>query len=377
MYEHIDTLEKLNSKDSLKEKLIAAHASLQDKFPFVARIAVTLYDRETGMLKTYLHSSGDDNPLNHYEAPLAEAHSLKNILEQGKPRVINNLLTFEHDNKEHSQRIGRQGYAASYTMPMFQKGEFVGFLFFNSYEPDVFTSKVLSELDVFGHLISLLVINEISSIDVINAAIRTSTQMAHARDPETGSHLDRMSRYSRLIAKQLADKYDLDDDYIESVFMFAPLHDIGKIAIPDQILLKPGRLNDAEMQKMREHARRGRELIDNMIANFDLSSLNNIDILRNIAEYHHECVNGTGYPEGLADGQIPLEAKIVAVSDIFDALTTRRCYKEAWSNDQAFALLQKLAGKELDKDCVDALIKCRADIEKIQAQFKEDAFGVC
>lgn len=376
MFEHIDALEKLNSAASLKEKIVTAHAYLQDKFPFIARIAITLYDRETNLLKTFIHSSGEDNPLEHYQASMGQAKSLQAILDSGRPRVINNLLTFEHQNQEHSQRIGRQGYAASYTLPMFEKGEFVGFLFFNSYERDVFTEKVLTELDIFGHLISLLVINEESSIKVIHAAIRTSTQMAHVRDPETGSHLDRMSRYSRLIAKKLAEKYDLDDEYIEHVFMFSPLHDIGKVAIPDEILLKPGRLTDEEMQIMQEHARKGRELIDNMIENFELSNVNNISILKNIAEYHHECLNGCGYPEGLKGQEIPLEARIVAVSDIFDALTTKRCYKDAWTNDDAFATLQQLAGEELDADCVDALIECRPEIEKIQTQFKEDFYGL-
>ncbi len=376
MSEHIDALDTLNSQASLKEKIVSTHEILKKKLPFIARISITLYDPETEILKTFLHSSGDDNPLEHYQSSLSESHSLKKLLEKAQPRVINNLLTFEQNGKEHSKRIGRQGYAASYTMPIFQKGNFTGFLFFNSYETDVFTEKVLTELDVFGHLISLLVINEVSSIKVINAAVRTSTQMAHVRDPETGSHLDRMSRYSRLIAQKLANKYDLNDDYIEHVFMFAPLHDIGKIAIPDDILLKPDSLNAEEMQKMQEHARKGRELIDNMIENFDLSSIENIEMLKNIAEYHHESVNGTGYPDGLKGDEIPLEARIVAVSDIFDALTSKRCYKDAWSNEQAIELLQKLAGETLDKDCVDALLACEKEIEDIQFQFKEDVFGL-
>jgi len=183
-----------------------------------------------------------------------------------------------------------------------------------------------------------------------------------------------MSCYSRLIAKALVDKHDLDDEYIEHVFMFAPLHDIGKIAIPDSILMKPAQLDDDESQIMRTHSKKGREMINEIINNFGLDSINQLNILRNIAEYHHEAVNGTGYPYGKTSKDIPLEARIVAVADVFDALTSRRPYKEAWSNDEAFASLQQLADQKLDHDCVKALIEHREEVEQIQQRFKEDYY---
>ena len=375
MTDHNDTLESLNHHLPLKEKLVFAHETIKENCPFIARIAIAIYDPETRILKTYLHSSGDDNPLEHYQALIDDAPSLKNILLQGKPRVINNLLTFENGENEHTQRIGRQGYAASYTLPMFDNGDFVGFIFFNSYETDVFTDKVLRELDLFGHMFALMVINEISVVNTLTAAIKTSGSLTNMRDPETGSHLDRMSRYCRMIARTLADKHQLDDDYIEHIFMFAPLHDIGKIAIPDNILLKPAQLEPEETEIMRQHTRLGRKMIDDMIMNFNLESVQHIEILRNIAEYHHEAVNGTGYPEGKKGEEIPFEARIVAVADVFDALTSRRVYKEAWSNDKAFAALQEMVDTKLDRDCVEALIQNLEGIELIQKQFKEDQFG--
>jgi HD-GYP domain-containing protein (c-di-GMP phosphodiesterase class II) len=209
----------------------------------------------------------------------------------------------------------------------------------------------------------------------MGAALKTTNNFTHLRDPETGSHLDRMSRYSRIIAQSLADKYDLDDEYIEHIFMFSPLHDIGKIAIPDNILLKPGPLDDAERMIMNTHARKGREMIDDIILNFGLDGISNIDVLKNIAESHHEAVNGSGYPAGKAHEEIPLEARIVAVADVFDALTSSRPYKEAWSNDKSFEMLTQLAGEKLDIDCVNALINNRVEVEKIQHQFNEDLYG--
>ena len=374
-YSHKDTLSFLNQKGSLKNKLVSAHKVVQKNLPFIARIAIALYDPGTKLLKTYLHSSGEDNPLEHYQTLIDNAPSLKQILDKGKPRVINNMLTFEDSDKKHIQRLGRQGYAASYTLPLFNNGDFFGFLFFNSYETDVFTEKALEELDLHGHMLALMVINELSSIQVLSAAIKTTSHITHHRDPETGSHLDRMSRYSRLIAQALAEKYDLDDSYIEQIYMFSPLHDIGKIAIPDYILLKNGKLTYDEMEIMKTHSQKGKEIINELIQNFGMDNISHANILRNIATYHHETINGTGYPEGRSGDDIPLEARIVAVADIFDALTSKRPYKEAWSNDDAFTALNEMAGEKLDQDCVDALYTHREEVEEIQNQFKESLFS--
>lgn len=375
MSEHHDTLEELNKHIPLREKLITAHQSLKNQFPFIVRIAIALYEPETGILKTYVHSSGNDNPLENYQSSLDDAPSLKAILQKGLPRVINNMVTFENGTSEHTSRIGRQGYAASYTLPMFNDGEFVGFIFFNSDEKDVFTENVLQQVDIYAHMISLMVINEITTLRTLTAAVNTTGKLTHLRDPETGSHIDRMSRYSRLIASALADKYQLDDVYIEHIFMFSPLHDIGKIAIPDKILLKPGKLDEKEAVVMKTHAIKGREIIDEILQNFGFEHIQHMDVLRNIAEFHHEAVNGSGYPSGKKGDEIPLEAKIVAVADVFDALTSVRPYKEAWDNEKAIAKLQQLAGETLDHDCVNALIDNMEQVEKIQQQFRENIYG--
>lgn len=375
MTRHHDVLEGLHKKITLREKLIATHKSINELFPFIARIAITIYDPETNVLKTYLHSSGEDSPLDNYQAVLDDAPSLKAILKEGLPRVINNMLTFEEGRNEHTTRIGRQGYAASYTLPMFNEGQFFGFMFFNANEKDVFSKNVLRQLDIYSHMISLMVLNELTSIKTLTAAVKTTGQITHVRDSETGSHLDRMSRYSRLIATALAEKYALNDTYIEHIFMFSPLHDIGKIAIPDNILLKPGALDNSEKLQMKTHSIKGREMIDDLLQNFGFENVDYMTVLRNIAEFHHEAIDGSGYPSGIKGDNIPLEARIVAVADVFDALTSKRSYKEAWSNEKAIEELKRMVGEKLDEDCVNALLDNMDKVVVIQQKFSQNDYG--
>ena len=370
-FSHRDKLDFLNDNMSLRGKVVAAHDVVRRRFDFIARIALTLYDSETGMLKAYMHSGPQGDPLEHYQALLDSAPSLKEILRRRRPRVINNLVTIQDQSHEHTRRIGRHGYTSSYTLPMFNNGDFIGFLFLNSREANVFTEDVLEQLDIYCHLIALMVTSEIAAVHTLAAMVKATGHITHHRDPETGSHLDRMSRFSLLIANALSEKHDLDDDYIQHVFMFSPLHDIGKIGIPDNILLKPGKLSEEEMVVMKTHAEKGREMIDDLLVSFGLENVAHVDILRNIASYHHESVNGSGYPDSRSGEDIPLEARIVAVADVFDALTSRRSYKEAWTNEEAFVTLQQLAGDKLDQDCVDALFAHQEQVEDIQRRFKE------
>jgi HD-GYP domain-containing protein (c-di-GMP phosphodiesterase class II) len=126
---------------------------------------------------------------------------------------------------------------------------------------------------------------------------------------------------------------------------------------------------------MRTHANRGQAILDDLLTNFGIEMLVDAEIVRNIVLYHHERVDGRGYPYGLAGESIPLEARIVAVADVFDALTSRRPYKEAYANDVAFTMIGQLAGTHLDADCVRALVESREGVEEIQAQFREDSVG--
>lgn len=372
MYTHQDNLTGIGRNISLGEKLTLVHDTLKTDFPFISRIAAALYDDKTDMLKTFVYSSIEDSPLVHYQAKLSKSSSLLEILHTGRPRVVNDLAIFENGSHEHTKRLNEQGYLSSYTMPIHMRGALFGFLFFNSYERAPFTEEVLRQLDPYGHLISLTIINDLSSAQTLMSTVKSVRSMAHLRDDETGAHQDRMSRYARLIARKVAAKHNLTDEHIENIFVFSVLHDIGKMGVPDNILLKPGRLTKEELRQMETHTQKGRQIIDQLVKNFELGDMPHIDMLRNIAELHHEAMDGSGYPYGYKGDEIPIEARITAVADIFDALTNQRPYKQAWSNDDAFAMLGQLSGVKLDPDCVKALIEGREEVEAIQRQLLED-----
>jgi HD-GYP domain-containing protein (c-di-GMP phosphodiesterase class II) len=370
---HADALEALNGSLVLEDRLAAIHEALYAQLDFVDRISVAAYDAKADLLKTFLASSPGKNDLVRYEARLADSPSLGEILAARRPRVVQDLALFRTGRHLHTRIISQGGFRSSYTVPMFLDGAFWGFVFFNSRAAGRFDEPALRTLDVYAHLISAMVTAEMLAVRVLAAAVKTAHDMVHFRDPETGAHMDRMARYSRLIAQHLAGAgvADLDDAVIEQIFEFAPLHDLGKLAVPDRILLKDGRLTESERAEMKLHTTRGREMVDAIAHNFGLERLDGLDLLRHIAESHHETLDGKGYPRGLKDGDIPLEARIVAVADVFDALTSARPYKPSWSNEEALAWLRRLARGKFDADCVEALAFNLAKVREIQAQFRD------
>ena len=187
----------------------------------------------------------------------------------------------------------------------------------------------------------------------------TLSRLARAiefRDAGTSAYLERMARVAGLIAEQLG----LPEEEVKLIEMAAPLHDMGKIAIPDAVLLKPGKLNEAELAIMRRHPRIGHELLSGSQNRF-------IQVGALIALRHHERYDGSGYPDGLVGDAIPLEARIVAVADVFDALISPRPYKEAWTLDATLAYLYAQRGRLFDPRVVTALLRGRPQLEQICA----------
>jgi hypothetical protein len=339
------------------------HALVKKRYDFVDRVAVALFDPYSGNLKTFASSNVTVDPLERYEFSLPQARSLLETMVQG-PRVVNDLSVFSEGTHDHTRRIQEFGFQASYTVPLLYDQAFWGFIFINSCQKDCFSEGVVEEMDVYCQLISNAVERDITSIRILNGALNLATEFLRAQNTGIASRMNRMTRITRLISKELvaAGKCEFDDETIERLSRFAAFHDIGKIAVPESILMKPERLTKQEFAVATVHSERGLEIIDSILKNFDLQSTPGIEMLRNIVLSHHEKLDGTGYPHRLQGDQIPIEVRIVAVADIYDALTSDRPYRSAHSSEESFNLLQKHA-RRLDADCLDALLRSREKLE--------------
>lgn len=200
--------------------------------------------------------------------------------------------------------------------------------------------------------------------------ITTMADIIENRDESTGGHIKRTAKYVEILARELQRRGKhadiLTDSYIGDMVMAAPLHDIGKIHIPDAVLNKPGKLTDEEYAMMKTHTTAGRELLEK--ARGDLGEIRYLNIAIEMAAYHHEWENGKGYPYGVTGGEIPLCAKILAVADVFDALTSKRVYKAAMPFEKASSIILEERGTHFDEDVVDAFI---VSSEKIAAAMRE------
>jgi HD-GYP domain-containing protein (c-di-GMP phosphodiesterase class II) len=209
---------------------------------------------------------------------------------------------------------------------------------------------------------------------LVVAAVEGLARLAESRDPETGDHLVRMSHYAAILAEEMGrcgrERGRISAQDVEEIRRFAPMHDIGKVGIADGILLKPGRLTDAERGDMQRHPLIGGEVLRRCEAQMNSHGREVFQCGIDIAEGHHERWDGTGYPRGTAGEAIPLSARIVAVADVFDALTSRRPYKEAWSVERAVEAIERDAGRHFDPEVVAALRRAMPHVLGVYERLK-------
>jgi len=209
---------------------------------------------------------------------------------------------------------------------------------------------------------------------VQDVTIMAMASLAETRDQETGNHIRRTQHYVRLLALELRKQPKfaavLDDATIELLFKSAPLHDIGKVGIPDAILLKPGKLTPEEFEVMKTHTKFGRDAIVAAEALLD-EPVSFLEYAREIAYSHQEKWDGTGYPEGLAGERIPLSARLMAVADFYDALISRRVYKPAFPHDKAVEIIREGRGKHFDPEVVDGFLAIQEACRAIAARYAD------
>ncbi len=232
--------------------------------------------------------------------------------------------------------------------------------------PEILENRVKHALEILDYR-RKLEREKTRKIETIQREVIMSiANLIENRDGTTGQHVKRTSRYVTQLVTLIREKNlypDISEEYYYNIIKAAPLHDIGKIAIPDAILQKGSQLTDEETEKMKQHTVIGSDII---ISNFSgIEDLDYVKVAANVARYHHERWDGSGYPQGLKGKEIPLEARIMAIADVFDALISERCYKEAFTLDGAFEIMKEAAGKQFDPELLDLFFSEPEQLERL------------
>lgn len=361
-----ETLEELSNNEDFK-KYINFH-----------RIGIATVEKEYFVAGLSINKISPVKLKRGFKVKKADSPSLSKIVEKKEIRIINDLEKHleENPNSKSTQLVLEEGFRSSLTVPLFKvDGKVVGILFFSSIEKNAYKQLDVYKIQSLTEILSYVFEKNMLIEDLVTNSILSFVKLVEGKDPETSNHLDRMAYYSKIIAKRLStqEKYHqkMDYYYIDNLLKYAPLHDIGKVGVPDNILLKPGKLTDNEFNIMKNHTKIGAKILSYFQNNLRKYDINVFIMAVQIAVAHHEKWNGKGYPNGIEGEKIPLAARIVAVADVFDALSSKRIYKNAFPFDESVKMINELSGESFDPDVVKAFNEALTEIREIYDEMKE------
>ncbi len=375
----ISLIENINNNNSFMENLSYINQKFSAFIPY-NYIGIALISADKKMLKaSYGVSDGSILGLPDRIVGanwLISDTSLGELLNSGEARIINDLEKYCEDKpvKAYNQVILEAGIRASIALPLKVSGEPVGMIFFSSKNKNVYNEEHIKFLHTLANSIAISFNRNIFTSEILYSSILALAKLSEARDEDTGEHMERMAKYSKLMAQLLYENEyfpeEISFDYIDQIERFSPLHDIGKVGILDGILLKPGKLTSEEFNEMKKHAVFGAEVLRSADKNLKKMGVSPFGMGIDIAEGHHEKWNGSGYPYGKKGKEIPLSARIVAIADVFDALTSKRPYKEAFSLEKSFAIIKEGRAVQFDPTIVDVFLENKIHVEELYYRFK-------
>jgi Response regulator containing a CheY-like receiver domain and an HD-GYP domain len=353
----ISIIENLESNEPFKNILQFIYDSFSAYIPYT-HIGVALITDDVSTIRGAYCVSGPQHPnlarrLSGYRTDI-HVTSLLAVLQSGKPRVINDLVEYLRGKEihEYNRILLDEGVKSSITFPLIKNDIPIGIIFFSSDQKNIYRPEHIEFLKKVAESIMLALDKKLLMDEMVVSSTLALATLAEERDNETGMHLDRMRRYTTLLAELLARNSafteQIDTDYITGLDRFSPLHDIGKVAISDSILLKPAKLTTAEFSIMKTHTTYGGKVLRLADENVRKQGYSIFGMGIEITEGHHERWDGSGYPYGRGGESIPLSARIVAVADVFDALASKRPYKQPFSFEDTVALILSESGTHFD-----------------------------
>ncbi len=387
-----DVISLLNRGRDTDQVFSTLSRLLRKIIPF-NRISLALIDQESGEVVTKLADSDADiliPPGSRF--PLKDS-SLNEAAMSRKVLIISELKEYarEYPNSKKAELLLKEGMNSSMVLPLIVNNNTRGFLLFASEQPHAFSeehttfiesigapiafsiqrSELMNELEMYTKKLENLV--KIRTHEVLKTqktTIFALSSLAELRDPDTGEHLERMRNYCILIAqisKYSGKNSEINNQYLRDLYDSSILHDIGKVGIPDEILLKPGPLTPEEFEIIKTHATIGYQSL-HKAASRELGDDSFLEMAMDVTLYHHERWDGQGYPEGLKGEEIPLSARIVAITDVYDALTSRRPYKEAFSHEKSIEIM-KSESYRFDPDLFKIFIDNHEEFNNIRKEF--------
>ena len=303
------------------------------------------------------------------ESHLSKHLTLKSIKDKRCIKINKKIAGAK--NKTIKNELEKAGIVSNIIIPLEDNSNFLGFAFFDFDDGNNLPN--MNALRTFKYYIEESLRNDIQSKEDLKQTIQALKSVSNYRDNETGAHLERMSRFARIIAQKISSEYSLSNDFIENIYAYSPLHDVGKISIPDRILFKNGKLTEAEFAEMQMHPVLGENILRDVYqAKTNKYPMEEFKLICNIIRYHHERIDGTGYPDQLRGNNIPLEARITTVADVFDALTSERPYKQAWPIEKTLDYLKKNSATMFDAKMVQTLIDNIDLILDVKSHFQDE-----
>ncbi len=380
----LDELEKklmfqqqlLKSTDfgTLEDILPEMYPLLKKQLP-IERLGVAFMDSSGNVVAETVVSDENNLLLTAGFSERIEQTTLGSISCTGDPRIINDIeYHFENVHKSSSTlMILEEGFKSSITVPICTENSLLGFLFISSRKKYAFDQNDAKIAKQFVNTIKSEIYNSYLLQEIVAKTAKTFADLVEKKDFETGNHLIRVASYSQFLAKELSKSNPaITPKLIREIYWFAPLHDIGKVGIPDSILLKPGKLTDDEFIIMKGHVNIGIQVLENM--NNILKGRINLDLLGtalDIIAGHHEKWDGSGYPYGLKGEEISLAGRIVAIADVFDALMSERSYKKAFSFEDSIEIIKKGRGSHFCPTVTDLFLRHKDEMLAIRRKYDD------
>lgn len=346
-----------NTEQELSSTFTQIFKLSKETYQNLSRFSVTLVD-DSQLANFFVLDSLEGFATNDlYKKMLSLRSSLTYVVSEQNVRVVNDLKRLNQN--ERTVKLLQTGHRSSYTSPLIYDGKTIGVLFINADTESYFDCQKLQRDCAFiSQIVNGLILKHCERQHHLRSALAIALNIGHARDPETKEHLIRMGKYSELLARLLADTHPIDNKFIHSIAHYAPFHDIGKYKIPDNVLFSDKRFSPDDRKVMSKHTIYGVEIIDEVLCYIDKDWVvgSDMGLLKNIIRHHHERYDGSGSPDNLSGTNIPLESRIVTLADVFDALLSKRAYKQAWSMEDVIAYIKENRGSLFDPECVDLLL---------------------